>query len=265
VSRGAHRIRVISMVHKSATDRVAVVTGGSRGIGRAIALRLVRDGYTVVVNYRTDESAAASVLEEIRPASPFSIAVQADVSTPEGAETLIGRTMETFGGLDVLVNNVGPFLVKPLVETSDREWRETLEGNLGSAFYCSRAALPSMRARQRGSIINIGALNTEALQMGVFEAPAYYVAKAGLMMLTRWLAHSEAPFKIRVNAVSPGFIETEEYAKYSEAERARWARLIPAGAFGRPGDVAGAVSFLVSDDARYITGAVLHVHGGLFV
>ncbi|MGH7473113.1 MAG: SDR family NAD(P)-dependent oxidoreductase, partial [Candidatus Methylomirabilales bacterium] len=119
-------------------------------------------------------------------------------------------------------------------------------------------------SRQRGAIINIGALNTDALQMGVFEAPAYYVAKAGLMMLTRWLARSEAPFHIRVNAVNPGFIETEEYAKYPEAERTRWAQMIPAGAFGRPGDVAGAVSFLVSDDARYITGAILHVHGGLF-
>jgi len=253
------------MVHKSATDRVAVVTGSTRGIGRAIASRLVRDGYTVVVNYRTDEDAAASVLEEIRPASPFSIAVKADVSTPEGAQSLIGRTMETFGGLDVLVNNVGPFLLKPLVETDDHEWRQTLDGNLGSAFYCSRAALPSMRARQRGSIINIGALNTDALQVGIFEGPAYYVAKAGLMMLTRWLARSEAPFKIRVNAVSPGFIETEEYARYSDADKTRWARMIPAGTFGQPADVAGAVSFLVSEDARYITGAILHVHGGLFI
>ncbi len=253
------------MARTSATDRVAVVTGSSRGIGRAIALQLVRDGYIVVVNYRTDESAAASVLAEIRPVSPFSIAVHADVSTPEGAETLIGRTIETFGGLDVLVNNVGPFLVKPLVETSDREWRETLEGNVGSAFYCSRAAVPPMRARQWGNIINIGALNSDALQMGVFEAPAYYVAKAGLMMLTRWLARSEAPFNIRVNAVSPGFIETEEYAKYPDAERTRWTQMIPTGTFGQPEDIAKAVGFLVSDEARYITGAVLHVHGGLFV
>jgi 3-oxoacyl-[acyl-carrier protein] reductase len=253
------------MARESAKDRVAVVTGSTRGIGRAIASRLVRDGYTVVVNYRADEDAAASVLAEIRPASPFSIAVQADVSTPEGAESLIRRTMETLGSLDVLVNNVGPFLVKPLLETSDREWRETLDGNLGSAFYCSRAALPQMRSRRRGTIINVGALNADSLQVGVFDAPAYYVAKAGLMMLTRWLARSEAPFNIRVNAVNPGFIETEEYAQYAEADKARWAQMIPAGAFGRPGDVAGAVSFLVSDSARYITGAILHVHGGLLV
>lgn len=252
------------MARTSATDRVAVVTGSSRGIGRAIALRLVRDGYIVVVNYRTDESAAASVLAEIQPVSPFSIAVHADVSTPEGAEALIGKTMETFKRLDVLVNNVGPFLVKPLVETSDREWRQMIDGNLGSVFYCTRTVLPQMRAHRQGNIINVGALNIDALQLGVFEAPAYYVAKAGVMMLTRWLARSEAPFNIRVNAVSPGFIETEEYAKYPEAERARWTHMIPTGTFGQPEDIAKAVGFLVSDEARYITGAVLHVHGGLF-
>ncbi len=246
------------------THPVAVVTGSTRGIGRSIALRLARDGYTIVVNYRNAEDAAASALEEIRSIAPASIAVQADVSTPEGANTIIGTAMETFGSLDVLVNNVGPFLVKPLVDTKDHEWREMLDGNLGSAFYCIRTALPQMRARRRGNIINVGALNTDALQVGVFEAPAYYAAKAGLMMLTRGLAHSEAPFNIRVNAVNPGFIETEEYAKYTEADKARWVEMIPMRTFGRPEDVAGAVSFLVSDNARYITGAVLHVHGGLF-
>ncbi|MFQ5804124.1 MAG: SDR family NAD(P)-dependent oxidoreductase [Candidatus Methylomirabilales bacterium] len=246
------------------THRVAVVTGSSRGIGRAIALRLARDGYTIIVNYRNTEDAAAAALEEIQSLVPASIAVKADVSKPEGAETVIGTAIETFGGLDILVNNVGPFLVKPLVDTKDDEWREMLDGNLGSAFYCIRAALPQMRGRRRGNIINVGALNTDALQVGVFEAPAYYAAKAGLMMLTRRLAHSEAPFNIRVNAVNPGFIETEEYAAYTEADKARWVEMIPTGTFGRPDDVAGAVSFLVSDNARYITGAVLHVHGGLF-
>lgn len=247
-----------------ASNKVAVVTGSTRGIGRAIAVRLAREGYTVIMNYRTDEGAAASALSEVQSLSPFSITAKADVSTAEGAEIVIGTAQKLFGGLTVLVNNVGPFLVKPLVETDDREWRATLDGNLGSAFYCARAALPHMRSRRQGNIINVGALNADALQVGVFDAPAYYVAKAGLMMLTRWLAHSEAPFNIRVNAVNPGFIETAEYAKYPEADRTRWAGMIPMGTFGRPADVAGAVSFLVSEDARYITGTVLHVHGGLF-
>jgi 3-oxoacyl-[acyl-carrier protein] reductase len=252
------------MVRELLTHRVAVVTGSTRGIGRAIALRLARDGYTVVLNYRTEDGAAASALAEIRALVPSSIVVKADVSTPEGAQSVTGRAIATFGCIDVLVNNVGPFLAKPLVETNDREWRETLDANLSSAFYCTRAVLPQMRARRQGNVINVGAMNTDVLQVGVFEAPAYYVAKAGLMMLTRWLARSEAPFNIRVNAVNPGFIETEEYAKYPETDKARWARMIPTGTFGRPEDVAGAVGFLVSDDARYITGAVLHVHGGLF-
>ena len=249
---------------RNSIHRVAVVTGSTRGIGRAIALRLARDGYTAVLNYRHAEDAAAAVLEEIQSLAPASIAVKADVSTPEGAQGLIGKALETFGALDVLVNNVGPFLVKPLVDTKDHEWREMLDGNLGSAFYCTRSALPQMRARRRGNIVNVGALNTDALQVGVFEAPAYYAAKAGLMMLTRSLARTEAPFNIRVNAVNPGFIETEEYAAYTEADKTRWVAMIPSGTFGRPDDVAGAVSFLVSDNARYITGAILHVHGGLF-
>lgn len=249
---------------RNSIHRVAVVTGSTRGIGRAIARRLARDGYTVVLNYRNAEDAAAAALEEIQSLAPASIAVKADVSTPEGAETVMGKAVKTLGGLDVLINNVGPFLVKPLVDTKDHEWREMLDGNLGSAFYCIRAALPQMRARRRGNIVNVGALNTDALQVGVFEAPAYYAAKTGLMMLTRGLARSEAPFNIRVNAVNPGFIETEGYAAYTEADKARWVEMIPSGTFGRPDDVAGAVSFLVSDNARYITGAVLHVHGGLF-
>lgn len=252
------------MGEELSTQKVAVVTGSTRGIGRAIALRLARDGYTIVVNYRNAEEAAAATLEEIHSFVPASIVVKADVSTPEGAESVIGRAIETFGGLHVLVNNVGPFLVKPLLDMKDHEWREMLDGNLGSAFYCIRAALPHMRARHSGNIINVGALNTDTLQVGVFEAPVYYSAKAGLMMLTRSLARSEATFNIRVNAVNPGFIETEEYAAYAEADKARWVDMIPAGTFGRPDDVAGAVSFLVSDNARYITGAVLHVHGGLF-
>ena len=122
-----------------------------------------------------------------------------------------------------------------------------------------------MREARTGTIINIGALNVEHSPIGVFDAPAYYIAKSGVVMLTRSLARSEAPFNIRVNAVSPGFIETDAYSHYPEEDRQAWARMIPLGHFGSPDDVAEAVSFLASDRARYVTGAVLHVHGGLWV
>jgi 3-oxoacyl-[acyl-carrier protein] reductase len=140
-----------------------------------------------------------------------------------------------------------------------------LDGNLGSAFWCCREALPAMRERKRGVIVNIGALNAEISPGMTHEAPAYFVAKAGLMTLTRTLARTEGPHGIRVNAVSPGFVETESYADWDETERRRWRSLIPLGRFGRPEEVADAVSFLVSDRAGYVSGAILTVHGGLWL
>jgi 3-oxoacyl-[acyl-carrier protein] reductase len=122
-----------------------------------------------------------------------------------------------------------------------------------------------MREQRAGSIINIGALNVEHSPVGVFEAPAYYIAKSGVIMLTRSLARSEAPWGIRVNAVNPGFIETETYGGYQAEDKAAWARMVPLGRLGTPGDIADAVSYLASERARYVTGTILHVHGGLWV
>ncbi len=246
-------------------QRVAVITGGTKGIGKAIARRLAQDGCDIVFNYRSDEEAANSALKEIEGLQAKAIAVKADVALPDQASRVIETGVNRFGRLDILVNNVGPFLTRPLVETSDEDWRRILDGNLSSAFYCTRAALRVMRDQRSGTIINISALNVEYSPVGVFEAPAYYVAKSGLIMLTRSLARSEAPFNIRVNAVSPGFIETEVYRQYRNEHKEAWAKMIPLGRLGTPEDVAEAVSFLASEKARYVTGAVLHVHGGLWV
>jgi len=246
-------------------QRVAVITGSTKGIGKAIARRLAHDDCDIVLNYRSDDESAQAALRDLEGLPGKAVAVKADVSVSDEASRLIDAAVRSFGRLDILVNNVGPFLTRPLVQTSDEEWRSILDSNLSSAFYCARAALRIMRKARTGSIINIGALNVEHSPVGVFEAPAYYVAKSGLIMLTRSLARSEGPFNIRVNAVNPGFIETEAYDHYHDEHKAAWAKMIPLGRLGTPEEVAEAVAFLASERARYVTGAVLHVHGGLWV
>ncbi len=171
------------------------------------------------------------------------------------------ETVRTLGRVDVLVNNVGPFLVKSLVDTEIEEWQRVLDGNLSSVFYCCKFALPTMRAQKSGNIVNIGSLNVETTR-GAPTTAAYNAAKSGLVVLTKSIARSEARYGIRVNLINPGFVET--YAT-SEADRRELPSLVPLGSLGRPEDIGQAVAFLVSDKARYITGAVLNVHGGLWV
>jgi 3-oxoacyl-[acyl-carrier protein] reductase len=247
-----------------AEARTALVTGSTRGIGRAIAVRLAQDGFVVVLNHASDTGARAA-LEEIQAAGGVAHAVRADVSEPDECRRLVRAAQSAVGPLDVLVNNAGPWLERSFTETSDSDWRFIVDGNLGSAFWCSREALPSMRERRRGVIVNIGALNAEVSPGMTHDAPAYFIAKTGLMMMTRTLARSEGAHGIRVNAVSPGFIETEAYETWDETEALRWRSLIPLGRFGRPEEVAEAVSFLVSDKAAYVSGAILTVHGGLWL
>lgn len=229
-------------------------------------MKLAREGIVPVLNYRSNKSSADLALAEVKKISPAAIAIQADVSKAEEARYLMEETIKQFGRLDILVNNVGPYLIRSIADTSDEEWHRMIDGNLSSAFYCTKHALRSMRTQQSGHIINIGALNAEVpMAIGVFEAPAYYIAKAGMMMMTKYLARSEGKFNIRVNAINPGFIETEEYAHFAEENKEKWKKLIPLGYLGVPADIAELVSFLLSDRARYITGAIIHVHGGMWV
>lgn len=242
-------------------ERVAIVTGSGKGIGRGIAERLAREGYIVVVNYRRDAVAAQETLNVIQAVSPLSIALQADVATPEGAQQLIAETHEKFGRLDVLVNNAGPFLVKSLYDTSVQEWQEILNGNLSSAFYCIKFALPLLREQGSGHIINLGSLNSENAR-GAPTTTAYNVAKTGLIVLSKSVARNEARFGIRCNVINPGFIET--YAT-TDSDRRELPSIIPLGELGKVEDISNLVAFLLSDQAKYITGAVINVHGGLWV
>lgn len=241
-------------------SRVALVTGGTRGIGLSIAERLAREGKVVVVNYLAHEQAAAEAVTDLQRDCPEAMAVRADVSQPDSAASLIDQVVSRFGHLDILVNNAGPFLVRPPFDTSVDEWRFILDTNLSSAFYCSKAALVTMREQRSGNIVNLGSLNCE-MARGAPTTMAYTAAKTALVVLTKSLARTEGRYGIRVNIINPGFIDT-----YStlDTERQQIPPVIPLERLGQPEDVAAAVSYLVSEEASYVTGAVINVHGGLW-
>ncbi len=241
--------------------RIAIVTGSAKGIGAAIVARLAHAGFTCVVNYRTSEREAYALVERVRESSPHSIAIRADVSKPAEARTLMDESVKRFGQIDVLVNNAGPWLVKTAFDTSIAEWQAMLDNNLSSTFYCCKFALEAMRARRSGAIVNVGSANAE-LARGAPNVTAYHVTKVGVVVLTRSLARTEGAFGIRVNCINPGYMDT--YA-LSDEERARMPAQIPLRRIGEPSEVANAVAFLVSNEASYVNGAVLNVHGGLWV
>jgi NAD(P)-dependent dehydrogenase (short-subunit alcohol dehydrogenase family) len=237
---------------------VALVTGSSRGIGRTIAVDLARRGADVSVNYHSARAAAEEVAEEIRALGHRAIAVQADVARGEEAVRLADTVARELGPVDLLVNNVGDFYLKPVAAVSHDEWHHVLDSNLGSAFYLCRAVLPSMRERRKGSICSIG-LSPCHLVRGAANIAAYSIAKTGILILTRSLATEEAPYGITVNCVSPGLIDNG----HLPPEQEEWMRKrVPMGRLGRAEEVAEAVAFLLSAGASYISGANLAVAGG---
>jgi 3-oxoacyl-[acyl-carrier protein] reductase len=242
------------------TGKSAVVTGGSRGIGRAIVLRLATQGSDVVFSYRGNEPAAREVEAEVAGLGRRAIAVQGDAAQPDSAETLVKAALEAFGKVDILVNNAGVTRDDLIMRMSLEAWREVLETNLFGAFYAIKAVTrPMLKARQ-GRIINITSVSGQAGQMGQAN---YSSAKAGLIGLTKATARELASRGITCNAVAPGFVATELTASLGEEWRARILVQTPLGRFGEPEEIAAAVAFLASDEAGYITGQVLGVDGGL--
>ena len=238
----------------------ALVTGGSRGIGRAVALRLAAEGASVAVNYVAGAAEAEAVADEVRSAGGAAAALQGSVADAAQADALVAAAIEALGGLDVLVNNAGVTRDALLPRLSEEDWDAVLDTNLKGAFLCTKAAVRPMLRQRSGRIINM--TSVVALTGNPGQAN-YSAAKAGLIGFTKTVARETASRGVTVNAIAPGFITTRMTEGLSEEMQARIRERIPLGAFGAPEDVAAAAAYLASDDARYVTGQVLSVDGGL--
>ncbi len=241
---------------------VAVVTGGTRGIGLAVAKRLTADGYDVLLTYKGDADAADAAKTELAGSGRQIEVIAADISTADGAGQAIEAAMQSLGRLDVLVNNAGITRDTLLMRMSDDDWDVVLTTNLKGAFLTSKAAIRPMLRQRSGRIVNISSV---VGQVGNAGQANYAAAKAGLIGFTKSLAKEVGSRGITVNAIAPGFIDTRMTAGLSDEMKAMLLERTPLNRFGTPKDVAGAVAFLVGPDASFITGHTLTVDGGLFM
>jgi 3-oxoacyl-[acyl-carrier protein] reductase len=242
------------------TGKSALVTGGSRGIGRAIGRRLARQGADVAFTYKGNAAAAAEASAGIEEEGRRALAIQADASDPESADGVVRQVLDTFAKVDILVNNAGVTRDDLIMRMTAEAWREVLETNLFGAFWMTKAVTRPMLKARGGRIINITSVSGQAGQTGQAN---YSAAKAGLIGLTKASARELASRGITVNAVAPGFVLTELTKDLPEALQAQINERTPLGRFGTTDEIADAVAFLASDEAAYITGQVLAVDGGL--
>ena len=242
--------------------RTALVTGGSRGIGRAIAKALAAEGADVAVNYQSNEVAAAEAVEEIQQLGRKAVMARADVSDPLETYRMAQAVMEEFGHIDILVNNAGVTSDKSFINMDHATWRKVLAINLDGVFNCTKVCIDQMVEQNYGRVVNITSVIG---QIGNFGQANYAASKAGVAAMTKSLAKELARKGITVNAVAPGFIETEMVTQIPEAAQTKLLDQIPLRRFGKAEEVAQLVVFLCSSDGDYVTGAELEVNGGLFM
>ena len=246
------------MQNATGNPRVALIAGGVRGIGRALALTMARRGWMIAACYRKSETEAATLQSELQSSGARSWIKRADVSDPSVAGDLVRRVEKECGRIDALVNCIGAYHRIPLMQETVEGWHAMFDNNLHPVFYLSRAAAPGMIQRGWGRIINFSMVNADQ-NAGQPYITAHYIAKIGVAVLTRSLAKVLAPHGITANSVSPGFIET---GSVPPEELSQSFQNIPAGYLGSPEDVVGAVLYLLSDEARYVNGANIQVSGG---
>lgn len=238
-------------------DRIALITGGAKGIGRGIALDLATKQWKVAICYRTSAGEAEATAAEISRRGGQSLAVQCDVSDPTAAQQLVRQIEQKWGHIDALINGAGPYHRVNLFDETVAGWNEMFTGNLHPIFYLAQAAVPGMKARKSGRIINFSMANADQM-VAQPDVTAHYIAKAGVLILTRTLAKLLAPHGITVNAISPGFIDS---GSAPPGELASMTKRIPAGYVGTVDDTVAAVRYLLSDDARYVNGANIQLSG----
>lgn len=237
--------------------RVALITGGAKGIGRGIALDLAAQHWKVAICYRTSEADAQKTALAITERGGQALAIRCDVSEPTAAKDLVAQVEQKWGGIDVLINGAGPYHRINLFEETVEGWDEMFDGNLHPIFYLAKAVAPGMKARKSGRIINFSMANADQM-IAQPDVTAHYIAKSGVLILTRTLAKLLAPHGITVNAISPGFIDS---GSAQPEELAGMTKRIPAGYIGTVDDTVAAVRYLLSEDARYVNGANIQISG----
>jgi len=238
-------------------ERVALITGGARGIGKAVALDLANQGWSVAICYRSSTREAAEVIDDVEQLGARGSAFQCDVSDPDAAAALVRQVNEAWGRIDALINGAGPYHRVSLLKETNEDWHSMFDNNLHPVFYLTQAVIPGMRERKWGRIVCFSMANAEQL-IAQPQLTAHYIAKVGLLALARSFARLIAPDGITMNCISPGFIDSGSAPK---EELERMVKLIPAGYAGSVADAAAATRFLLSDEARYINGANIQLSG----
>ena len=247
------------------TGKVALITGASSGIGHATAQMMADCGAAVAINFHRNDTGAELLRKEIVAKGGKAITIHADVTLRTDVETLVSKTMEELGAIDILVNNAGSLIERLRIrDMSEERWDQVVDLNLKSAFLCSKAVIPSMIERKEGAIINLSSIAGRT--GGALGSIHYASAKGGLISFTKGLAKELAPFGIRVNAVSPGVIDTPYHEQFSSAEMMKgYLSAIPLGRVGTSEDVAKVIVFLASDAAGYLVGETIEVNGGMYM